>query len=411
MRPQIGGDWLNQNLQRLADFRDLRQPGWTRRSFTPEYAEARRWIRSLMDTAGMTTGIDIGGNLFGHRAGEQDDLLLTGSHTDTVPGAGRFDGMLGVLAGIAVVQAVQEAGRRLKHSLRIYDFLAEEPSVYGVSTVGSRAVSGHLSREMLEMRGPDGDTLEDGIQRMGGAPSKLKGPIPMPPVAAIVELHIEQGPMLETHHTQIGIVTGIVGIRRYEVRVTGSPGHAGTTPMDMRRDALVAASRLIAAVHDWGRALSGKVVVTAGHISVSPNAINVIPGSVALGIEARALDSTHMDQFEAYLSEEVQRVERSYSCEIMSKLVTREEPVLMDATMQKSIAALCDRQGLSWESLASWAGHDTVQMAHVTPRRAMIFVPSHLGLSHCPEEWTEPEDVVRGAQVLLDVIQQLDNEL
>lgn len=412
MTLNIDGNRLEQQLWKIAEFRDASLPGWTRRPFTPEYHNARLWLQELMEAAGLTTDIDAGGNLFGQHHGPESALLVIGSHTDTVVGAGRFDGMLGVLAAIECARVLSVEGWSLKHSLRVYDFLAEEPSPYGVSTVGSRAVSGHLPMSLLGLRDRQGESLAEGLVRVGGNPDMLKEPLlTSQEVAAYLELHIEQGPYLETHGLPIGIVTGIVGIRRYHLTIVGTAGHAGTTPMNGRHDALVAASRVVDHVYRWAAPRVGDVVATVGQIEVQPNALNVIPGTTTLGLEARALDREQLNALESYLYEIAQEIGDATGCSLDIRETTHEEPALMHQHLQNLIAEVCHEHAWTYATIPSWAGHDAVQMTHVTPQCAMIFVPSHMGLSHCPEEWTEPKDFIRGANALLQAIIRFDREL
>ncbi len=401
-----------QNLMRLSEFRDVSYPGWTRRAFTTEYQAARRWLRDLMESAGLAVMLDAGANLVGSHEGSIASQLVIGSHTDTVIGAGRFDGMLGVIAATECARVLHEANWPLRHGLRVYDFLAEEPSPYGISTVGSRALSGHLPDSLLALKDAGGETLADGIRRVGGDPTALGNSLLNgKDVAVYLELHIEQGPYLETHQLPLGIVTGIVGIRRYRVTIQGSPGHAGTTPMDTRRDALVGASAVITQVHQWASEQADHLVATVGQIAAQPNALNVIPGTVDLGLEVRGLDSGRLDRFAALLEDMGQNMGAEHGCEMSVCEITQEEPVMMNATIRRTMVDVFHRQGWMHAELPSWAGHDTVQMAHVTPRCGMIFVPSHDGLSHCAEEWTDRRDVALGVEALLQSILQLDSEL
>ena len=412
MSLHIDSNRVWQNLMRLAEFRDAAYPGWTRRPFTTEYQAARGWLQDLMGSAGLEVTLDPGANLVGSHAGSVPAQLVVGSHTDTVIGAGRFDGMLGVIAAIECARVLHDAGWPLRHGLQVYDFLAEEPSPYGVSTVGSRAVSGHLPANLLSLEDSRGETLADGIRRAGGDPSALGRPLLTgEDVAAYLELHIEQGPYLETHKLPLGIVTGIVGIRRYRVTIHGSPGHAGATPMDTRRDALVGASAVVTHVHQWASEQVGDLVATIGQIEVQPNALNVIPGTATLGIEVRALDGMRLDRFATFLENFVHGLGAEHNYEVSVRETTREDPVLMNAAVRRIMANVFQEAEWAHVELPSWAGHDTVQMAHVTPHCGMIFVPSRGGLSHCPEEWTEPRDAAMGVEALLQTILQLDREL
>ncbi len=412
MAIHIDPDRVWQHLMRLSEFRDASSPGWTRRAFTPEYQAARQWLKDLMTSAGLEVTWDPGANLVGSHTGSVPTRFVVGSHSDTVIGAGRFDGMLGVIAAIECAHVLHENGWPFRHGLHVYDFLAEEPSPYGVSTVGSRAVSGHLPPNLLSLRNSRGETLAEGIRGAGGDPAVLSKPLLAgDDIAAYLELHIEQGPSLESHKLPLGIVTGIVGIRRYRVMIEGSPGHAGTTPMGARHDALVAASTIVTQVHQWAAKQVGNIAATVGQIEIQPNALNVIPGTSTLGIEVRALDADHLDRFTSFLGDIVSSLKTHHDYETSIFETTRENPALMDTAIRRTMGEVFRHQGWEHIELPSWAGHDAVQMTHVSSRCGMIFVPSRGGLSHCPEEWTEPRDVALGAQALLQSILRLDRDI
>lgn len=389
---------------------------WTRRAFSPLFEQSRQWLRSEFEAAGLAVRQDAGGNLIGVRAGRDATRapLSTGSHCDTVMGGGRFDGIIGVLAGIEVAHTLQEQGVTLAHPFEVIDFLSEEPSDYGISCVGSRALSGQLHADQLAARNAEGETLAQGLRRIGGDPDALGAPLRGPGgTAAFVELHIEQGPVLETRDLPIGVVTNIVGIRRVLITVHGQPDHAGTTPMDIRRDALVGAARVIDAAHARATALAGKphyVVATIGRIAMTPNAPNAVPGQVELLMEVRSDSDAVLDDFPEAVMQSVQaplaQLRLSASCAPVSRARPTDcSPLVMDA-----VQAAADRLGYANMRLPSGAGHDAVYMAPTGPI-GMIFIPCLDGRSHCPEESITPAQLLDGTRVLYKTVLELDRRL
>ncbi len=293
MPPRINAGRLWQRLEALAGITDPAIP-FTRRSFSALHADGRAQLQTWFEEAGLAVGLDTAANLIGRRAGREAGLppLMAGSHSDTVPNGGRFDGIAGVLTALEAAHCLADSGHVLRHPLEIIDFLAEEPSTYGMSCVGSRILGGRLGRDGLNLTNSEGETLAEGIRRMGGDPDRLADAVrEAGSVAAYVELHIEQGPVLENGGIAVGIVTGIVGITRYAITVEGRPDHAGNTPMDMRQDALTAAARLVLKAEEEAWALNhstGFFVGTVGQLAVEPNAANVVPGRVRLTVEFRS---------------------------------------------------------------------------------------------------------------------------
>ncbi|HEY3229614.1 MAG TPA: Zn-dependent hydrolase, partial [Roseiflexaceae bacterium] len=271
---------LLDDLETLATFTEPGTEGWTRRAFSPAFVAGRAWLAERMREAGLNAVVDAAGNLIGRRAGEAvRPTLMIGSHTDTVPGAGRFDGMLGVLAGIAVARALDGHGAQSRHPLEIVDFLAEEPTPFGVSCIGSMGMAGALDHALLDRRDEDGRTLAAALEAVGGRPdASATAARHAGEIAAYLELHIEQGRVLEQAGAPLGAVRGIVGIRRAALRLAGRPDHAGTTPMALRHDALAAAAETVLAVERIART-TGDAVATVGALRVSPNQENVVPGA------------------------------------------------------------------------------------------------------------------------------------
>lgn len=413
--PSVDHAWLNSALSTLAEMVDPHRPLYTRRSFSETYKRARVWLQQQFREAGLAVSIDAAANVIGRLEGRRPNApaIVLGSHTDTVPAGGRFDGTLGVLSALAVARALQSAGYRLAHPLEIVDFLAEEPSEYGVSCVGSRALAGMLTPAMMDSRNSAGETLREGIRRMGGRPEEiLEGrPLRNPAdLAAFIELHIEQGPKLETAGVPVGVVTGIVGIGRSRIRMIGREDHAGTMPMELRRDALVGAAEIIRLVNALARQRRSGLVATVGRVEVHPNAANVVPGLVEFELEVRSLDQIEMDSFQEELLGAARRVARENGLEIEIEDLTEAGPTPCSPLVRDVLREAVTRRGLPVVELPSGAGHDTVYMTHLCPA-GMLFVRCKDGRSHTPDEWVDPEDVAVAAEVFLEAVLQLDDRL
>jgi N-carbamoyl-L-amino-acid hydrolase len=413
--PPLNAERLWARTQTLAGF-TLPDVPWTRRAFSPLFADARDWLRSEFEAAGLTVRLDAGGNLIGSRPGRDPSRkpIATGSHCDTVMSGGRYDGIIGVLAGIEVAHAMRDHGVELEHPFEVIDFLSEEPSDYGPSCIGSRALSGKLDAAMLAARNPQGETLAEGLRRIGGDPDALGQPLRGPGgTAAFVELHIEQGPVLESRGLPIGVVTNIVGIRRVLITVEGQPDHAGTTPMDIRRDALVGAARIIDAANRQASALSGRphyVVATVGRLTLTPNAANAVPGRVEMMLEVRSDSDAVLEGFPESLMAEVAEGLKALRLQASVAPVSRALPTDCSPLVMDAVEAAAKDLGYASMRLPSGAGHDAVYMAPTGPI-GMIFIPCLNGRSHCPEESIEPAQLLDGTRVLYQTVLELDRAL
>lgn len=389
---------------------------WTRRAFTPLFSEARIWLAEQMQLAGLTVTLDEGGNLIGRRAGLRNDLapIVTGSHCDTVVGGGRYDGIIGVLAGIEIAHCLHQQAIALQHPFEVIDFLSEEPSDYGISCVGSRALSGELDSDMLAAKNAQGETLAEAMTRIGAQPEKLTQPLRLPGgTAAYIELHIEQGPVLERQQLPIGVVTHIVGIRRVLVTVIGQPDHSGTTPMDIRRDALVGAAHVIEQAHAAASRQSGNphyVVATVGRIAMTPNVPNAVPGRVELMLEVRSDCQQVLDSFPEVLRENCLARLQTLGLQAELQHVSRARPTACAETVMQAIDNAAQSLGLASRRLPSGAGHDAVYMAPTGPV-GMVFIPCVNGRSHCPEESITEQQLADGARVLAQALINLDKQL
>ncbi len=398
--PFLDSEQLLEDLETLGQIGRTAEGGLMRIAFNEADWAGRRWVADQLRGLGLTVTTDAAGNTRSSYAGSQDlPAIAIGSHTDTVPNGGIYDGALGVLAGLACMRALQGAGLRLRHPVEIINFVAEEATMAG-GTLGSHAIVGSLDPRVIDQPAWDGQLVRDHLQGAGLDPARL-GEAKSSPAsyAAFLELHIEQGGRLEDAGIEVGIVEGIVGIRRYLVTYTGYANHAGTTTMDRRQDALVMAAPLIGQVREV--AMAHGIVGTIGKVEVIPGAPNVIPGKVVLHLEIRGLDETVLDGAEAALAAHA----ATQGGQFMR--VSTKAAVQSDERLLSAFTAACTELGLSYVRMPSGAGHDAMNMATLCPM-AMLFVPSQNGVSHSPDEYTAPQDCVNGAQVLLHALLQID---
>ncbi|MEO5805975.1 Zn-dependent hydrolase [Devosia sp.] len=404
-------DRIGADIDALAAITEPGRP-WTRRAFSPLFLEGRTWLTQAFAAAGFTTHIDAAGNLIGHRAGKKPGLgtIMLGSHSDTVPDGGRFDGIAGVIAALEVGRVLHEQGIELDHDLEIVDFLAEEVSIFGVSCIGSRGISGTRPAEWLG-RTSDGLSLEKGIMDVGGQPDidALRHDI-----KAFLELHIEQGPVLQDGQLDIGVVTAIAGITRIEIIVDGRADHAGTTPMGSRKDALTTAAWIALGVEQLGAALAqGEThfAATVGEFVMEPNAANVVPSRVRMLIDARAEDRADMERFIDELGKGIEGISQKTGVSVQPlRIISDNPPTPCDPDVLEVLDDACEVAGAQHRRMASGAGHDTAWMARIT-KAAMIFVPCRDGRSHSPDEYAETGDIALGAAVLLEAVKRLDQSL
>jgi N-carbamoyl-L-amino-acid hydrolase len=394
----------------------ITEPGrpYTRRAFTALFPAGRAFLEQRFKAAGLETRIDAAGNLVARRPGRKLSLgtIMLGSHSDTVPDGGRYDGIAGVAVALEVARALMDQGIELDHDLEVVDFLAEEVSIFGVSCIGSRGMAGVLPEDWLS-RTSGGLTLEQGIRDVGGDPACITAEA-RKDIAAFLELHIEQGPVLEAENLDIGVVTAIAGITRIEVVVEGRADHAGTTPMSNRADALAAAARLVTGIEALAKSLSagpGHFTATVGEFSIEPNAANVVPSRARLLIDARAELRGTMDVFATSVEQLAAEIARETGTVIaVPRRISDNMPTPGDPLVLDVLDAACATVGVSHRRMASGAGHDTAFLAKVT-RAAMIFVPCLGGRSHAPEEFAKIDDIALGAAVLLNAVIQLDGKL
>jgi N-carbamoyl-L-amino-acid hydrolase len=408
----INAQRLRGTLEKLSEFGRTADGGVTRLGYSETDLAAREYVVGLMKQAGLEVRVDPAGNIFGKRAGTENlPVLLFGSHIDSVINGGNFDGDLGSLGAIEVIRALNEGGVKTRHPLEVVIWTNEEGNHFGVGTMGSAIAAGLLGPEILDRKDDQGLTVADWLRRYGQDPAHFtEARIAPGTLAGYLELHIEQGPNLDAAKIPIGVVQGIVGIERWRCVTTGFANHAGTTPMDRRKDALAAASRDLLAVRDVVRAETGRQVGTVGYMRVEPGAINVIPGRVEFPIELRDLDAAKIDRMWSRIQEKLRQIDKEENVETRCSVLDTDVPARTDQSMQAAIQEAAKSFGLTTMDLPSGAGHDAQEMAKLAPF-GMIFVPSRDGISHSPKEFTSWQDVANGVEVLYRSVLLADGQL
>ncbi|MBM3808403.1 MAG: Zn-dependent hydrolase [Acidimicrobiia bacterium] len=410
--PSIDAARLRNRLERLSyhgrgpggTFAD----GVTRVAYSIPDLTARAWIIDEIKQAEIVPRIDAAGNIFARVGGDpQRPAILFGSHIDSVPNAGNFDGDLGVMAALEVLQAVQAGKVQTRHPLEMVLWAHEESTAFGVGTAASRIVAGDLQAGDMD-RTWNGMKRSDAIRRIAGRPDEIETAIRGKGTwHSYVELHIEQGGTLDKAKVPIGIVEGIVGIHRYDVVVEGFANHAGTTPMTERQDAMVAASQLTLAVRDIASRRQGRQVGTVGRIEIEPNSPNVIPGKVTMSVEFRDLSEQVLRELGDQIKARGAAIGKETRTTITFRLASTNSPAMATSRVQEAIGRAAAKASLNTMRLPSGAGHDAQQVAKIAPM-GMIFVPSIGGISHSPKELTSWEDCAHGADVLLKTVLDLD---
>src|SRR4051812_34712131 len=400
---------LHDAIARLAEFNDDPAAGGiTREVFTPTYAAALDYVAGLMRDAGLETRLDAFGNLFGRWVGPDPDApaLLTGSHVDTTLNAGRYDGVVGVLGAIAAVRALRAEGVEPQRSVEVVAFAGEEPR-FGTGCIGSRAVMGDLDRADLErLTDRDGTSLAAALTRAGLDPDRI-AEARLGAVHAFVELHIEQGTVLECSGEPIGVVEAIAAPHDFRVTLRGAATHAGATPMHLRRDALAGAAEAMVELERLARASpSGTTVGTVGVIRARPGAINVVPGEVELDVDVRDSDLAAREQTVGAFLAAARRIAARRELRLDVTPIVEDTPAPCAPLVVEAAVAACEELGLPYRRMTSGAYHDAMVLAAGAPI-GMIFVPSADGISHHPDEHTDAADIDRGVAVLAGTLRRL----
>lgn len=397
---------IDQHIATLSRFTSTPGNGTTRLTYSKEDLQARNYLKGVMEDYGLVVSEDGVGNIFGKLAGEVNrPSVLIGSHFDSVPHGGDYDGPAGVIAGLEVAKLFQERGVKPKYPLEVVALVEEEGSRFGGGLMGSRSITGKLTdKGFRELKDQAGVSAVEAMKGIGLDPTLIKSR-DSDTMKAYLELHIEQGPILENEQITIGIVEGIVGLSQLEVTVTGKAGHAGTTPMKGRADALVVAAEVIAKLPTIAENYGEGTVVTVGKLSVYPNGANVIPGSVTFTIDLRSSDEVKLKS----LLEEAKTFIRQVRSEEISIAIAEQlymSPTILDDEVKRQLEIGCRKHEISYQSIFSGAGHDAMVFAEQM-KAAMIFIPSKDGLSHCPEEWSDHHDIEKAVYVLFEAAQYL----
>lgn len=402
---RVNGQRIESRIKDLAKFgRDDNGHGY-RVAFTQGDIEGRTWFIDLMKKAGLDVNIDAGGNIIGKRKGTNQSLkpIGFGSHIDMVPDGGNYDGTLGSLSALEVIEVLNENKIVTDHPLEVIIFANEEGG-----TIGSKALAGLLTKEGLTKLSQSGLTMAEGIKAIGGNPDNIPSVIRKNgDLHAWLELHIEQGGLLENENLQIGVVEGIVGMMDWDVTIEGFANHAGSTPMNMREDALLAASKFVIAVNEVIKSVPGKQVGTVGKIAALPGASNVIPGKVTVSLEVRDLSIEKVEMLFSEIQKRADKIAADSNTKISFQPQFTIKPALSNKSLQEKINASAKSLGLTTKFMQSGAIHDSQNMSLIAPM-AMIFVPSVGGISHSPKEFTKAEDMTNGANVLLQTILSVD---
>lgn len=381
-----------------------KEEGIWRAAYTPEFSRGAALVKEWMKQAGMEVYEDAVGNVFGKIQGEEPEVIMTGSHLDTVRNGGKYDGAAGVAAGIEAVRQLIEMYGKPKKTIEVIGMIEEEGSRFGSAYLGSRFMTGKIDEAGLEERDADGITLKEAMINAGYEPQKFKEAV-RNDIEAFIELHIEQGPRLEAMGKEIGVLTSIVGLSAYDITISGRQNHAGTTPMDMRCDPMVAAADFIRQMTDYTMKISETAVFTVGKLCAEPGMSNVIAGRVELGVDFRDGVDGALDDIDDKIHEIASIMEKNgFRVEMVKRC--REEAVRLDPYITDVIEEAAQKLHTDYIRMNSGAGHDSQIIALKVPT-GMIFVPSSKGISHSPDEFTCEEELQKGAEVLREALYKL----
>lgn len=400
---------LQKDFDAMAQLTGLGE-GVNRPAFTDADWEGRQYIIDCMNDAGLDVEIDGFGNVIGYKVGTNPDLpvVMIGSHTDSVPNGGNYDGVVGVLSAIEAVRSMIDDGFEQEHTIAVVDFMCEESSRFGAATLGSKAMRGKLTlNDLHRLVDTQGITLYDVLKGRNLNPDAIESMAYNRPVKAFIEIHIEQGKVLEHEQKQIGIVSGIAGPERFYVTIRGNADHSGATPMNLRHDALCGASKIILGIEEvTSMQEEPPVVGTVGIAEVVPGAMNVIPGAVKLGVDIRSISKVARDSVVFLIKELIDVIAEKRGLSYTIEPISKDHPVSMHPLMVKEIERAVTSLQLEYMIMPSGAGHDAMHWAEEAPT-GMIFIPCRDGISHNSVEFAAMDDIVAGAEVLENVIKNI----
>lgn len=400
---------LQRDFDAMAQLTGLGE-GINRLAFTDADWEGRQYIIDRMADAGLDVEIDGFGNVIGYKVGTNPDLpvVMVGSHTDSVPNGGNYDGVVGVLSAIEVVRSIIDDGFEHEHTIAVVDFMCEESSRFGAATLGSKAMRGKLTvNDLHRLVDKQGISLYDALKNRKLHPDAIESMAYNRPVKAFIEMHIEQGKVLEHEQKQIGIVSGIAAPERFYVTIRGNADHSGATPMNLRHDALCGASKIILGIEEVTSMQEEPAVVgTVGIADVVPGAMNVIPGSVKLGVDIRSISKVARDSVVFLIKELIDVIAEKRGLSYTIEPIAQDHPVAMHPAMIREIEEAVKSVGVDYMTMPSGAGHDAMHWTDVAST-GMIFIPCRDGISHNPAEFAAMDDIVAGAEVLENVIKNI----
>jgi N-carbamoyl-L-amino-acid hydrolase len=414
MQIEIDHNRIAQEINALAAFSDVEPPAVTRIVFSEQDVRAREWLKERFIAAGLDLRVDAVGNTFVRWEGSQPELpaVAIGSHIDAIPHSGKFDGVVGVLGGLEAIRALKKSGFQPGRSIELIQFTSEEPTRFGVGCIGSRLLSGALKASVDEtLRDGNGDTLAVVRKRAGFSDDLATVRLPEGIYSAFIELHIEQGPILEREKTAIGIVTSIAAPASFLITIEGEGGHAGGTLMPGRRDALCAASELILAVERFARGSgSADTVATVGTCEVHPGAVNSVPSRVKLGVDLRDTDGDRRDVVLGEIKNAAEEILQRRNVSIAIEMLNADPPAVSSEHVLGAISTACDAMKIPSRRMVSRAYHDSSFMSLIAPM-AMIFIPCRGGVSHRPDEYADIRDIAAGVEVLARSLAELSSNL
>jgi ureidoglycolate amidohydrolase len=401
---------LSREIDELAAISDAEPPAVTRVVFTPTDLKARAWLRSRCEAAGLAVRVDAIGNTFARWKGSEPDapVIGTGSHIDAIPNAGKYDGVVGVLGGLEAIRMLQRDGFRPRNSIELLQLTSEEPTRFGIGCIGSRMLSGGLSPEAArKLKDKEGRSIDE-VRRQAGMTGELEQvPLTRSYYKAWVELHIEQGPLLERDRVPLGIVTKIAAPASARITIEGSGGHAGGVVMPDRRDALCAASELVLAVESAARTTGSiDTVATVGICDVFPGAVNSIPSRVQLSLDVRDTDLARRDGVMRQIERAEKEIASNRKVSIGTELLNADAPADCAAVVTDALARSAEKHKIATLRMISRAYHDSLFISRIAPV-AMLFIPCRNGYSHRPDEYASPEDIARGTVVLAETLASL----
>ncbi|MGD9567114.1 MAG: Zn-dependent hydrolase [Sedimentibacter sp.] len=398
---------IQQDIEELSKFTATPGNGTTRLSFSNEDRGAREYIKNQMVKGGLSVYEDAAGTIVGRIEGElkNSPIVLIGSHFDTVLNGGNFDGLAGIVAALETARVLQENKLKPRYPVEFIAMIEEEGTRFGAGLFASRAMAGKVSRqELYESKDASGIVMAQAMETFGFDPDKIEEAIrPKESLKAYLELHIEQGPILEAENKEVGVVEYIVGLHAIEVKINGRADHAGTTPMNMRSDAMEAAAMLISRVGDYAREVGEGSVATVGRLSLLPGSVNVVPKEVTFTVDIRAKDSNNIKSILQWIYTELDKISESKNVTYEVQTLLDVQPVKLSEEITNIIENNCNRIGFSNMRILSGAGHDAMVMVDLTPT-GMIFVPSKNGRSHSPSEWTDYELLHKGIEIAFETI-------